>query len=472
MELIKNNQRVYSLQDQEELQELTKEVSRSRFLPKYHIYPETGLMNDPNGLAYFNGKYHVFFQWYPFEPRHGLKHWGLTTSTDLVDWSKQEMALVPERSFEKNGCYSGNAIQHEGKLYLFYTANYKTENGKIPKQAVAMMDRNGRIHKQEAPILDGAPAGYSGELRDPYVFQRDGRFWMLLGGSRFTGTAHNGFGEVGALLLYVSDDLLDWTYQGPIDLPMDTGYMLECPSLIHVDGKDVLLLSPMGLTDTKTHENRFATVACIGELSLERREFHATNIQKVDAGFDYYAPQAFLGKNDQPTVTAWFGCGEPSYPVVENWKHGLTFLHRLRVKNDHLYRYPVRETISIFRKKVAINTKVIEINSRYYHLSIAEVTKLFVGSPDDYWSVEYDESSHQVTVSREGLKQVIDPEYGATRTDQIGSLKSIDLFVDNSFVELFLNKGEVVFSFRVFTEGQDTIWTVSELMEGELCLEK
>ncbi len=65
------------------LEELSEFVSQSEYLPKYHIYPKSGLMNDPNGLAYFNGEYNFFYQWFPFEPNHGMKHWGHLTSKDL-----------------------------------------------------------------------------------------------------------------------------------------------------------------------------------------------------------------------------------------------------------------------------------------------------------------------------------------------------------------------------------------------------
>ena len=54
--------------------------------PKFHIHPPCGLMNDPNGLAYFQGKYHVFYQWFPFGPEHGMKHWAHVQSENLLDF--------------------------------------------------------------------------------------------------------------------------------------------------------------------------------------------------------------------------------------------------------------------------------------------------------------------------------------------------------------------------------------------------
>ena len=66
-----------------ELVEYCKDTPRH---PSYHIHPPCGLVNDPNGLAYFGGKYHVFYQWFPFGPEHGMKHWAHVISEDLVKW--------------------------------------------------------------------------------------------------------------------------------------------------------------------------------------------------------------------------------------------------------------------------------------------------------------------------------------------------------------------------------------------------
>ena len=224
-----------------ELMEYCKDTPRH---PSYHIHPPCGLVNDPNGLAYFGGKYHVFYQWFPFGPEHGMKHWAHVISEDLVKWEWSDQMLIPDQEYEKNGCYSGNSIEADGKLYLYYTANYKTEQGKIPKQAMAVMNSDGTILKSpNNPIIDEQPEGLIGEIRDPFVFEKEGAYWMLLGGGSTDGQAR--------LILYKSTDLENWVYQGNIELTgidLELGYMYECPSYIEIDGKDVLFLSLMGRT--------------------------------------------------------------------------------------------------------------------------------------------------------------------------------------------------------------------------------
>ncbi|EOH91823.1 glycoside hydrolase family 32 protein [Enterococcus pallens] len=469
--LIDHKTNVYTEEKRNLLAKLAAKVSSSHYLPNYHIYPQSGLMNDPNGLAYFNGKYHVFFQWYPFAPIHGLKHWGHTTSENLVDWSKQEIALSPTEEYEKNGCYSGNAIEFQGELYLFYTANYKTEAGKIPKQAVAIMDKEGRIRKRTEPVIEGTLPGLSGELRDPFVFERDGCFYMLLGGSKFTDKEKPGFGDQGVLLLYQSNDLLNWSYQGLIDLPLPTGYMLECPSLIQIDGKDILFLSPMGIApEDERFNNRFASIYAVGELDILNRCFHADYWDQMDAGFDFYAPQAFLGEHQQPLLYGWFGCGEPDYPVQVGWLHGLTFPQQMQLVQGKFKRYPASEIIEVFTQKQAVKRPKIKTESRNYWLELTEGFNFTIGSAADYWEFQYDTETKLATVSRDNLAKKIDVGYGEKRSTRILNLQKVDIFVDNSFVELYLNQGEQVFTFRVFQDDSDTIVSQQGALTG--CLHK
>ncbi|MHC5228406.1 glycoside hydrolase family 32 protein [Enterococcus sp. LJL99] len=465
----------YTTEWQEHLKELEEDIQKSSYLPKFHLYPKTGLMNDPNGLSYFNGNYHVFYQWFPFDSFHGMKHWGHSTSKDLVTFEDQGFALIPDEEYEKNGAYSGNAFEHDGKLYLFYTANYKTETDKIAKQALAIMDKDGNITKTaQNPIINGAPKGFSQELRDPFVFERNGYFYLLLGGGRFLKEERTGFGDVGELLLYKSTNLLDWVYQGTIDLPIERGYMLECPSLVTIDGKDVLFLSPMGYEkETYRYHNRFASIYLVGHLDVEKRTFEMEYSDELDAGFDYYAPQSFYGKDHIPLTFGWFGCGEQVYPIdEEGWKHGLTTAQEMTLVYGKLRRFPTKELANYFTEKQTIKVENFKLNQPFYHLRFKlakqEDAKICFGNKDDFWALIVDEKSQTMTVDRGQLAQAIDVEMGTKRTCEICELSdeiTVDVFVDNSFIELYFNHGERVFSFRVFLESDQTTVSFDKLTE-------
>lgn len=424
--------------------------------PKFHIHPPCGLMNDPNGLAYFQGKYHVFYQWFPFGPEHGMKHWAHVQSENLLDFQWSKEILIPDQEYEKNGCYSGNSIEVDGKLYLFYTANYKSEQGKIPKQAMAWMEPDGSIHKYEHnPIIDETPDGLTGEIRDPFVFSKNGCYYMLLGGGTLDGKA--------ALLLYQSTDLTSWKYQGLIDVCVDgfdMGYMYECPSYIQVDGKDVLFLSLMGREpEGDRYHNEFSSLYFIGNLNLEEMRFEVECYDEIDKGFDFYAPQVFYGKDQTPMMFAWFGCGVQNLPYATDdmWIHGLTMPRVLKIQNGQLYQ-EIPEEITSKYEMVSDLTHMPEGNTWKLSLDFDQIqgSCVQIGEENDCFKINLDVDHGVVSVDRSSLSKEICGKYGYTRrvTTKSGKLSSLDIYYDNTFIELDINKGEEWMAFRAYPQNQ------------------
>jgi sucrose-6-phosphate hydrolase SacC (GH32 family) len=97
--------------------------------PQWHAAPVTGLMNDPNGFIWFAGRYHLFYQWNPLDCEHRFKCWGHWSSADLVHWQHEPLALMPDEEYDRNGCYSGSAVDNQGVLTLCYTGNVKFDDG-------------------------------------------------------------------------------------------------------------------------------------------------------------------------------------------------------------------------------------------------------------------------------------------------------------------------------------------------------
>jgi beta-fructofuranosidase len=241
-----------------------------------------------------------------------------------------------------------------------------------------------------------------------------------------------------------------------IDLPIDTGYMLECPSIVTVNGQDVLMLSPMGISETELQfKNRFATVQLVGHLDIENLKFinQSEEILEIDSGFDYYAPQAFYGEQHQAISFAWFGCGEPAYTTdQEKWKHGLTMPQEIKINANQLYRFPVPELLEAFDDLTPIDSSSIQIETKYYRLHLEGGCNIAIGDENDTWTLDYDSNTALVTLSRMGLAKQIDPEYGEIRQAKLEQLNSVDVFVDNSFIEIYFNEGERTFSFRSFQD--------------------
>lgn len=437
------------------LDQLKDFCKKSPRLPRYHIHPPCGLLNDPNGLCYFEGKYHVFYQWFPFAPKHGMKHWAHVISEDLVHWEWSEEMLVPDHEFEKNGCYSGNSIEAGGKQYLFYTANYKTKQGKVPKQALAVMEKDGKIHKYSGnPVIDGAPEGMSEEIRDPFVFEKDDSYYMMLGGSDLDGT--------GQILIYKSADLLSWDYRGNLDLGrQDLGTMFECPAYMEIDGKDVLLLSLIGrAAQEERFQNEFSTVCFTGRIDLEKLTFETETMEELDKGFDFYAPQMFCGKGGRPLMFGWFGCGVQELPYFREdmWQHALTLPREICIKDGRLYQMPAQEIISQFSALDIKRGQIIipEENAWRLHLiSDTECkTEIHIGESYDHLKIVMDPIKGQFIADRSCLKQKISEEYGTRRVCPLDTHKSVevDLYYDNTFLEIYIDGGKDVMSLRLFPE--------------------
>ena len=95
------------------------DMKEGRFRLGHHLMPPVGWLNDPNGLCWYKGKYHVFFQYAPFDVEGGLKFWGHYTSVDLVDWKYEGTALYPDSPYDCHGVYSGSAlVEDEVKSHI------------------------------------------------------------------------------------------------------------------------------------------------------------------------------------------------------------------------------------------------------------------------------------------------------------------------------------------------------------------
>lgn len=99
--------------------------TNQRWYPAFHIAAPGGWMNDPNGLCFFNGRYHAFYQHHPYSAQWGPMHWGHASSEDLAHWRHEPIALAPGAagSDDADGIWSGSAFVHDGILHVFYTGN-------------------------------------------------------------------------------------------------------------------------------------------------------------------------------------------------------------------------------------------------------------------------------------------------------------------------------------------------------------
>ena len=96
----------------------------------YHFSPQAYWMNDPNGLVYYDGWYHVFYQHHPYSPDWGSMHWGHARTRDFINWEHLPIALAPSEPYDADGCFSGSAAAADGMLQLFFTG-HRVVAGKV-----------------------------------------------------------------------------------------------------------------------------------------------------------------------------------------------------------------------------------------------------------------------------------------------------------------------------------------------------
>ena len=129
---------------------------------KYHYHPKKNWINDPNGLCFFNGLFHIYYQYNPSSNSWGNICWGHATTKDFINYKEEKVALFNDMKYDKVGCYSGNSIVINDTLYVYYTS---VENDKQTQSVAYSKDGYKFIKYENNPIID---TGY--EARDPFVF--------------------------------------------------------------------------------------------------------------------------------------------------------------------------------------------------------------------------------------------------------------------------------------------------------------
>ncbi len=300
--------------------------------PQFHITGGKGWINDPNGLVFFHGKYHVFYQYYPYATHWGPMHWGHAVSDDLMHWEQLVPALVPDES--DDGCFSGSAIVWQDKLWLLYTSF--TENGGgeniRQRQSLAVSEDGVTFEKLGVVISEhDLPAEYSPcDFRDPKVWEKDGRFYCVVAAKKIGGR--------GRILLYTSENLRKWSFVGDLFGEDSRGEMIECPDFVPDKGL-LLCCEQFQPAEGNAHLNIHTARYYVGSLNYTTGKFTATSEGIVDYGFDFYAPQTFFGAN---AMIAWMNMWDRSMPSEKYGFAGmLTVARELSVENGELCQKPI-----------------------------------------------------------------------------------------------------------------------------------
>ncbi|WP_194544727.1 glycoside hydrolase family 32 protein [Paenibacillus sp. JZ16] len=324
------------------LEQVKPVAEASLWKPKYHLSAPANWLSDPNGFSRFKGEYHMFYQHHPYGPTWGNMYWGHMKSRDLVNWQHMPIALAPDQNYDKDGCFSGSAVEKDGKLYLLYTGNVWTGSDwtrdLLQVQCAAVSEDGVTFTKlPQNPLISAAPSGdiHPNHFRDPKVW-RQGQYYYFVLGSRSRS-------DRGQALLYRSTDLLNWEFvsvlaQGDERL----GYMWECPDLFAVDDKHVLIISPEGMApEGDLYHNKSQSGYLVGQFDEERGKFEHDDFYLLDYGFNFYAPQTTLDEQGRRVLIGWMSMWDDEKPeAADQWAGMMTIPRVLMLRGNQVLSTP------------------------------------------------------------------------------------------------------------------------------------
>ena len=296
--------------------------------PSFHFSARAGWINDPHGITFRDGEYHVFFQYVPDSTVWAPNcHWGHAKGPDLFTLEELSVAIAPGEGDE--GIWTGSLVTDDtGSTRVFYTSTSQPDIG-IGRVRIANPDDDDWSAWTKGSFVADAPRELDiVAYRDPFLLRETAGWRMFLGAGLADGTA--------TALSYRSENLESWTYEG-IALQRSThetepvwmGALWECPQIIQVDGRHVMISSVWD--DDVLHYAGYA----VGDYADGR--FDATSWGRLTHGPSYYAPSFFRDAEGRACLMFWMrGIAD----FDQGWASVLSVPHVLTLEGDTLVATP------------------------------------------------------------------------------------------------------------------------------------
>jgi sucrose-6-phosphate hydrolase SacC (GH32 family) len=431
-----------------------KNYYAERLRPQYHFTPEKNWMNDPNGLVFYDGEYHLFYQHNPFGNEWGFMHWGHAVSTDLVHWDHLPIAITPdEGSTDTSRCtaFSGSAVVDENNstglqkgedktLLIFYTSQ------KCGQRLAYSNDKGRTWTKYEKnPIIPFQ----DDDARDPKVFyhQPSGKWIMVL--YRHPGNDESKQG----ISIYNSSDLLQWELQSHVE-----GYF-ECPDLFEL---------PL---DGKTENKKWAMLGGDGAYqigSFDGKTFvPETKKIKLDYGGNFYATQTWSNQPDEKVIQiAWMRGGEyPGMPFNGQMSFPTELSLRTTTNGPTICRKPIAAISSVYSNtlKKADRNYIPGLKNNMIGSTKGDafhIKAIFTPKTSDNFGfvIRSGKKSNGTEVRYETAKKMLYANGRQMEVEQVDGKIKMEILIDRSSIEVFCNDGEkVITSCFVPEEGDEDI---------------
>nr|ACN59531.1 invertase [uncultured bacterium] len=461
----------------------------TEFQGQFHLCAPVGWLNDPNGLSWFAGRLHLFYQYHPYSSVWGPMHWGHAVTEDLVRWTHLPIALIPGEPYDADGCFSGGAVADGERHALLYTGHVDPDpldpSRRVETQCLAWGDGTVYHKAPQNPVIgpELLPEGASrGDFRDPKVW-KEGLHWYCLVASRHA----DGHGQI---LLFTAETPTQWRLVGPVLQSRGRlGGMWECPDLFVLDGREVLLWSVMGQPQQDGgFQNPSAVVWSVGTLDRTTGAFLPDAIQEVDQGPDFYAAQTTTLPDGRVVLVGWMQMWERSIPTDElghGWAGRMTLVREVYWHRGRLAQRPVRELEAYRREEVTgaatfegrhefsgVEGQALDLEVEFRSWKGQSVGLSVFASETEETRLTWEPQSGWLTLdrSRSGVpiasRSATHPDcqvYRA-RVEAPEGVLSLRLVLDRSAVEVFAQNGTTTLSATVYP--RPTSARVAFLSEG------
>lgn len=417
-----------------------------------HLKAPGNWINDPNGFICYRGIYHLFYQHFPYAPQWGTMHWGHAVSEDLVHWEHLGVAVFPTKSYDRNGIFSGSALEVDGDLYLYYSAVryleeeeediHHAKNGHFETSQALIISGDG-CHfdnfgqkRQVIPVIRDRKVGDAVNTRDPKVWKSGDWYYMVLGSTWK--------GESGKAVFFKSGDAIHWEYAGQYQHPA-FGTILECPDLFQVGADYVFIGSSIHLMGEGLKYSDasicFPAEFQEGSCRLELPDKY----QMVDYGGDLYAPQTNLDKEGRRVLAAWMRMPKAVESEDRGIWNGMMCLPRVvESAGGHIYFRVHPETDQFFSRGLEACSQMDMRKPFRLKTALEEGEGLDIGG----YRITVKEG--RVTADRSEVFAGLDGYRLVNRTPALGSRIQLDIFVEPNLIEIFVNDGEYVLSNVVY----------------------
>lgn len=436
----------------------------SNYRSQYHFAPPSGWTNDPNGMVYYDGEYHLFYQYNPSDVVWGPMHWGHAISRDLIHWEHLPVALFPD---DQGQIWSGSAV-----VDYQNTTGLGTQDNP-PMVAIftlqdAIAEQQGRTDYQSQGLAYSLDHGrtwtkFSGnpvlhnpgirDFRDPKVFWFEPtQSWVMI------------LAVKDHVNLYSSEDLKSWTLESEFGKELGNhGGVWECPDLFmmkdeHGKSQAVMLVS----VNPGGPNGGSATQYFVGDFDGHSFVAGDSVVRWLDYGSDNYASVTWSGAPDERRIVlGWMNNWTYANQIPETGVRGAMTLPRdLTLEGNTLVSTPVVEL-----EKLVIKSEILDSNQSEQDIPSELVLLVLESEPNtnefqillnndagEQLIINFDKDKIEIDRSKSGKVDFNDKFPNKIRAPRPTSISKISLFIDRTSVEVFVNDGALVMTQLVFPE--------------------